>query len=437
MEQLPTARPSFQPSLLKNRQFLALWAAQVLSQTAANALTFALIVLVFQRTQTNTASSYLILLAILPAILFGTLAGVMVDRSDRKLVLVTTNLARAVVVGLMLFLGRDVLAAYVVNFLVAAVTVFFVPAEAATIPKIVRTEDLLAANSLFSFTFNGAFLFGFMILAPIALPLAGFEGLFLILIAMYAVSAFLCSLLPAAGAVTQRLTVDVAGETVQVTRRGMSEAWQYLRAHPQLTWVLVYVALMYMLIAIAGALAPGFVTSALNLREEDVYVLGPPLGVGILLGLGALNGLGKRVERAAAIRWGLFVTAVALGGMASARNGLLKVRELLGRDGDPQPYFVALVVVSVLILGAAYIFVTVPSFTLLQEQLADDMRGRIFGVLNTLVSVVSLAPLIVVGPVADTYGVDWVLLGASLVVLAVLVVGRGAHLPRGALPSSS
>jgi MFS family permease len=174
------------------------------------------------------------------------------------------------------------------------------------------------------------------------------------------------------------------------------------------------------------------VTSALNLREEDVYVLGPPLGAGVILGLLTINALGKRLSRATAIQWGLTVTALALFGLASARNGLLFLRAALQRGGDPQPYFIALVVVSVLVLGAAYIFVTVPSFTLLQEQLADHMRGRIFGVLNTLVSVVSLAPLIVVGPIADRYGIDWVLLGGSIVVIIVLVAGRGAHLPRSA-----
>ncbi len=420
--------PALQPSLLRNRQFLALWSAQILSQTAANALTYALVVLVFERTHLNTASSFLILLAILPAILFGTLAGVIVDRSDRKLVLVITNLSRAVAVGLMLLLGRNDVAAYIVNFLVATVTVFFVPAEAATIPKIVRKGDLLAANSLFSFTFNGAFVLGFAILAPIVISLFDVEGLFVLLTVTYVVAGALCTLLPKAEPLTAHITVDVAGLVVEETRRDMSEAWAYLRTHARVVWVLLYVALMYMLIALAGALAPGFVTETLDLRERDVVVLALPAGLGIGLGLIGLNLLGRRVARASAIRWGLVTTAITLLGLAGARPALLLVRSLLGRSGDPQPYFVALVVVTALVFGASYAFITVPSFTLLQEELADDMRGRVFGVLNTLVSVVSLAPLLVVGSVADRFGVGPVLFVAALVVFGVWLAGRDEHL---------
>src|SRR5216684_926020 len=161
--------------VLFNRAFLALWGAQILSQVAANATTFALIVLVGEITKSNTSSSILILLAILPAVLFGIFAGVVVDRTDRKRVLVVTNAFRALAVLPLLVIGESVTTAYIVNFLVAAITVFFVPAESATIPAIVRKRDLLVANSLFTFTFNGAFLVGFIILAPVVVSLYGYE----------------------------------------------------------------------------------------------------------------------------------------------------------------------------------------------------------------------------------------------------------------------
>ena len=122
--------------IFRNRAFLALWAAQILSQVAANATTFALIVLVSELTKSNTSSSILILLAILPAVLFGVAAGVVVDRTDRKRVLVVTNALRALAMLPLLVFGESVSTAYVVNFLVAGITVFFVPAEAETIPAI-------------------------------------------------------------------------------------------------------------------------------------------------------------------------------------------------------------------------------------------------------------------------------------------------------------
>jgi len=220
-----TRSASFQPSLLRNRDFLSLWGAQVLSQTAANALTYALVILVFRQTHQNTASSFLILLAILPAILFGTLAGVMVDRVDRKLVLVITNVLRGAAVVLMLLVKENEVAPYVVNFLVATVTVFFVPAEGATIPKIVRKQDLLAANSLFSLTFNGSFVLGFALLAPIVVGVGDLDFLFSLLTTFYIVAAVLCSTLPKSEEPDRYLTVDVAVEAADATRRDLGEAW--------------------------------------------------------------------------------------------------------------------------------------------------------------------------------------------------------------------
>src|SRR5207253_2261906 len=68
--------------LLRNRAFLAIWGAQILSQVAANAVTSALIILVAEITHPNTSSSFLILLAVLPAILFGIAAGAIADRGQ-------------------------------------------------------------------------------------------------------------------------------------------------------------------------------------------------------------------------------------------------------------------------------------------------------------------------------------------------------------------
>src|SRR5205823_924024 len=142
------------------------------------------------------SSSLLILLAIVPAVLFGFAGGVVVDRSDRHLVLVLTNAARAGAIVPLMLAGESVTTAYLVNFLVATVTLFFVPAEAATIPAIVRKRDLLVANSLFTFTFNGAFLVGFIILAPVVIALSGYQALFVVVASMFAGAALLCLTVP-------------------------------------------------------------------------------------------------------------------------------------------------------------------------------------------------------------------------------------------------
>lgn len=411
-----------------NRAFLALWSAQILSQTAANATTFALIVLVGELTKSNTSSSILILLAIVPAVLFGVMAGVIVDRTDRKRVLVITNALRAIAVFPMLLLGESVIAAYVVNFLVAAITVFFVPAESATIPAIVRKRDLLVANSLFTFTFNGAFLVGFIILAPLVIALSGYNALFIVIGAMFAGSALLCLTVPsvAAPATQEGIGVQIAGAAVRETLGGMGEAFAYLRTNPGVVWSLVYIALTYMLVAVAGALAPGFVREVLGLGEKNVVVLVGPAGVGVVVGLGLLNAIGGRLQPMRAIGVGLLVTAAALMVLAVERPISVLFR-LTGSGGQAHPTFIAVVGLTAFVFGIAYAFITVPSMTRLQSELHDNIRGRIFGVLNTLVSVFSFLPLIVVGPIADIYGVAPVFSGAAVVCVLAWAGGRASR----------
>ncbi len=71
--------------------------------------------------------------------------------------------------------------------------------------------------------------------------------------------------------------------------------------------------------------------------------------------------------------------------------------------------------------GVSYAFVAVPAQTALQEELPEDVRGRVFGVLNTLVSLASFLPIIIVGPVADVIGPT-----AVIIICAAVVVGATA-----------
>ena len=416
---------------------MAIWGAQVLSQTASNAVTSALIILVAELTHSNTSSSFLILLAIIPAVLFGFAGGVIVDRTDRRLVLIVTNALRAAAIIPLLLVGENVTTAYLVNFLVATVTIFFVPAEAATIPSIVPKKDLLIANSLFSFTFNGAFLVGFIILAPIIVSVYGFYTLWFTIVTMFLIASLLCLTLPkaqtAAGSI---LDVHLAGQAVTETRRGIAEAFHYLRATPLVTWALIYIALTNTLVAIAGALAPGFVREVLRLGERNVVVLVGPAGVGVVVGLALLNFVSRRIGRPHAIGSGLIVTAVALVSLAAARPFAdvfadSRLGGTLNGLGGALPFFIGIVSVTAFVFGVAYSFITVPAMTLLQEELPDDIRGRVFGVLNTLVSIFSFVPLIVVGPAADLWGIAPVFLAGAVVVFGVWLAGRKARMQAG------
>src|SRR5207244_11927787 len=101
-----------------NRGLLAIWGAHLLSQVASNAVTSSLSILVAEITHSNTSSSFLILLAVLPAILFGIAGGVIVDRTDRRLVLIVTNALRAPAIVPLLPFGTSLPVVHLVHFLV-------------------------------------------------------------------------------------------------------------------------------------------------------------------------------------------------------------------------------------------------------------------------------------------------------------------------------
>ncbi|HXI15732.1 MAG TPA: MFS transporter, partial [Chloroflexota bacterium] len=125
-------------ALLRNRHFLLVWAAQVLSQTAQNVVNFALVVEVERLTRSSTNVSWVIVAFSVPALLLGPPAGVFVDRTSKRAVLLWTNLIRAVLMLVFVLSSQSLTGMYAVTFFASAVSQFFLPAEGAIIPLLVR-----------------------------------------------------------------------------------------------------------------------------------------------------------------------------------------------------------------------------------------------------------------------------------------------------------
>ena len=96
--QAAAERPSRVMDVLKNRDFLKLWSAQILSQTAQQIVNYALVLQVHRISGSSTAVSGIIIAFTLPAILFAALAGVFVERNSKKTMLTITNVLRGVMV---------------------------------------------------------------------------------------------------------------------------------------------------------------------------------------------------------------------------------------------------------------------------------------------------------------------------------------------------
>src|SRR3990172_6293249 len=82
------------PPVLSNRSFLLLWLAQIISQTAQNAVLYALIIIVLELTKSTTSTSGVVLSFVIPTVIFGMFAGVLVDRWSKRRLLILTNAGR-------------------------------------------------------------------------------------------------------------------------------------------------------------------------------------------------------------------------------------------------------------------------------------------------------------------------------------------------------
>ena len=147
------------------------------------------------------------------------------------------------------------------------------------------------------------------------------------------------------------------------------------------------------LIGVLGVLGPAFAQQTLGLAAEDFAVVVLPLGFGIVTGILLLNSYGGYFPRRRVIEGGL----IALGILLAALSAAGPISRLLQRADAPGGLdlsgvtsLLAVVVVIAFFAGIAYGLVAIPSQTQLQEDLPEDVRGRVFGVLGMLVSVAEL-----------------------------------------------
>jgi MFS family permease len=423
---LPLGQPS--ASIFRNRSFVLLWVAQVLSQLASNMVLAGLMATVVEATRTNTANAVLILTFLVPAVAFSAIAGVLVERSDARLIMLAANLLRAGGIVLFLLVGNNVGLIYVINLLVATVTAFFVPAELTAIPRLVDRRQLMAANSTFVLTINATFAIGFGFLGPLLLTTAGVNAVFIVVAVMFGLAALAIVPLPAVRPEEQRPeigTKEVEGALTAVFDQ-LSEGVAFVRSHRAIAWSLAYLGIAASLIAVMGAIGPGFATDILLLRPQDFFFVMGPAGMGAVVGILFLNAYGSHIPRRLLIDLGLVAMGVTLVALALVKPitvflspALRPIENNLPAALSPLLSLIALVVVIAITAGVEYAFVAIPAQTALQEDLPVEVRGRIFGILNTLLSVASFLPVLVAPGAADLLNI--IFPGAGIpVVMAIL-----------------
>ena len=426
-------------SVFRNPGFLRLWLSQAATQIGGNMVLFGLTVIVVDSTKSNTAVSLLILSFLVPAVLFSAVAGVYVDRIDRRIILIATNLLRALAFVALYLVGTNFALILLLNITISTITVFFAPAELAMIPVLVPRRQLLAANGIFTLTLNAAFALGFALLGPLVVNVASPEAVILVVAALYFVAAIFCFTLPSApppAAVKEThhgLGVGEAEQAVESTLAELREGFGFIRANRSIAWSLTYLAIAASLVGVLGVLGPDFAQETLGLAAKDFAVVVLPLGFGIVTGILLLNSYGRYFTRRRTIEGALIVLGILLAALSAAgpiSRLLQRADPAGGLDLSGVTSLLAVVVVIAFFAGIAYGLVAIPSQTQLQEDLPEDVRGRVFGVLGMLVSVASFLPIIIVGPISDLVGTTAVIF---VMAIGVMVVGIVSIATRGPL----
>ncbi len=364
---------------LRQRNFALLWFGQLISLTGDYVLIVALPFYTYQLTGSVLATGVMFLVQALPGLFLGSLAGVFVDRWDRRWTMIASDLLRA---GVLLFLllvhSRDLVwIIYAVAFTEQLISLFFIPAKGAIIPNLVEEQHLMAANSLNSTSDAITRLVG-PPLGGALLALLGLSSTVFVDSVSYLVSALMillismpARLLPAGEA----LAVDQKEETEQKTKAGMlvtlAGVWREwldgLRLVIQeriLLTLFVAGAIIMLSQGIINVLIVVFVKAILHGDASTFGLLITFQGIGMLAGAVLVGQLGKRLKPAYLLALGTVPAGIAVLAIVNVAN-------------------IVLTLALITVVGVLVVSFFITEQTLLQGAVADEYRGRVLGAYGT------------------------------------------------------
>ncbi|HUQ77880.1 MAG TPA: MFS transporter [Patescibacteria group bacterium] len=415
--------------LALNGSFSALWTGHVISMFGDRIHQIALAFLVLGLTGNAIAVAFVFVAATIPNLLLSPLAGAYVDRWNQRDVMIVSDLLRAAAVLMVPIVAvTSVLLVYPLIFLITSISIFFRPARVAILPRIVRDDELLTANSamwagetfadVIGYPLAGIFV---VFLGP-ALPLA-----FWVDAATYAASAILIAtiavpavqrrtrLAPARGAMPAHETdavVTMPEPEPELPRTSvfteMMEGYRFLRSEPVLFANTIQAAFAQFAIGSLTALTPVFVERVLNpvnVGPEAAYAfLETAIGAGNLIGGFVIGLIGIHLAKGRMViggyvLWGLFLIAFALSG-----NLVLDFGILFGA-------------------GVANMIFVIPSQTLFQQRTPSELIGRVVGFRFALVFGSMTLAMGVGGILGQTIGIVPVLVVSGVVTVLAGLAG--------------
>jgi predicted MFS family arabinose efflux permease len=385
--------------VLKNRDFLFLWLGQIFSQLPDKVFIILVIALMsahFKEAGASMQSAFFVAHS-MPAILFGSIAGVFVDRWSKKNVLVFSNILRGILVLLLPLLPDSFVYILLLTFLISTLTQFFAPAETSTIPLILPRKNLLIANSLFTATMAASIVFGFALGAPALALVGGADHGHWLVGGFYLLSGLILSLVKTGEGIDR-------GSEQTSPWADLKEGLDYVRGNKIVQAAFIQLLVIYSLLAALNILSIRL-TKKLGLHDEQFGFLLAATGVGFVIGTWGLGRYGQGFARSRLAATGSLVIALTLGCIAFVSNiwGVLALCVLMGSSAA---------------------LVMAPMQAAIQEETPEDLRGKVFGLQNNVVNIASTVPIALAGLAVDGFGLQPVILGLSAVSLVAAFISQ-------------
>ena len=381
-------------SVFTNIGFLFLWIGQLFSQLADRIFIYVLMILAYNLTRSNIGVAVPLLSFGIPSLLFGSFAGVFVDRLDRKGIMIISDLLRGALILLIIPLVETSLTLiFVVSFFIYTIAQFFAPAETSSIPELVERKNLIVANSLFMITWVGSSMVGFGLGAPLV-GLLGEEATFVVAAFLYLISAVAIFMIPL------KYRKMHKGSPAAEFFKDFMTGLEFIRRNFIINYSLIKMFVATSAIAVISLLAISYAKDILGIGAQNFGYLIISVGLGMLIGLPLLGKLSHYIKKGTLVILGFLLSGSILISLAYSSD--LKYALVL-------TFF----------LGICNIFVTSSIQTILQQKIPKGIRGRVFGVQNMLINSAFVIPVVIWGVIADIWGIRPALALLGGIVLAV------------------
>src|SRR6266481_1718632 len=398
MAAAPTPTPYTLKMILKHRPFRIMWMAQFVSIFGDFLALFGVILMITYRWHGTVLDITTITIAfVLPLTIVGPIAGVFVDHWNVKRVMIASDLIRAVLVVLLVFV-TDIRQICVIFAVLSTVSSFFGPAQSVTLRTLVPMEGLMAANALMAQAF-----YTVRILSP---AIAGLlvkwlteKSCFYLDSASFVFSAIMIS----------TLAINRPASTTEKTVKSLTQDFlagnKFIFTHRLLAFVFISMAVAMFVLSSFSPLISIYIRDSLHARELAFGIISALVGVGMIAGTQLVNKLVRSFTK----------THVVLGGLVALGMGAA----LLGFANN-----LVVAGLSTFTIGFAIAFVLVPAQTVSQQETPHAMMGRVSSTFMSLFSLSQVLGLLLSGFLAQRLGMRPLFVTCGVALILIAAVGQ-------------